>query len=161
MALNKADLVKRLEALEAEKQIRETLHNYSHTIDYGPGERWANAVFTSDGVFDVFTVDGRPIHKENGRAELDAYLETKKLPPVQYDKHLIFSPLIAVDGDEATVESYFVCFDDISDQPRIFVFGRYSDKLVKENGRWLFKERLAETEVTGPHRRRPVTEKAE
>ena len=159
MAPSKDDLVKRLQALEAQREIRETLYRYSHTIDYGPGERWADEVFTGDGVFDVFTVKGRPIHKENGRAELAAYLGTKKLPPVQYDKHLIFSPLITVNGDEATVESYFVGLDDIAERPRMFVFGRYSDKLVKEGGRWLIKERLAETEATAARQSQPVAEK--
>ena len=45
-----AELAKRLEALEAERDILETCYRYSHTIDYGPPEAWAE-VFTEDGEF--------------------------------------------------------------------------------------------------------------
>ncbi len=140
------ELAKRIEALEAERDILDTCYRYSHTIDYGPPEAWAE-VFTEDGVFDVYTAKGKQGHKENGRAELAQYLSTKDLPPVKYDKHVIFSPMITVNGDEAKVESYFAAFKDGDGGPAIGVYGLYHDTLIKENGTWLIKERLAEVET--------------
>ena len=144
------ELAKRIEALEAERDVLETCYRYSHTIDYGPPEAWAE-VFTEDGVFDVHTLEGKPGHKETGRAELAHYLSTKELPPAKYDKHVIFSPMITINGDEAKVESYFAAFKDAEGGPAIGVYGLYHDTLVKQNGTWLIKERLAEVE-TRPRR---------
>jgi hypothetical protein len=142
-------LEQRLQALEDERQIIETLHRYTHTIDYGPPEAWAN-VFTPDGVFDVYNINGKPAHKENGRGELARYLSTKRLPPILYDKHVVLSPVIqSNDGKTAKVDSYIVMFREMEDGgPRVSTWGRYYDILVKQpDGRWLIKERKAEMEV--------------
>lgn len=140
----------RLRALEDEKAILETLHRYSHTIDYGPSQAWAE-VFTEDGVFDVYNVDGRKVHKENGRKELARYLATKRLPPDAYDKHLVCSPVIQIKGAVAKAESYVVALrerDPASGGARVSTWGRYHDTFVRQpDGRWLIQERLAEMEV--------------
>ena len=141
-------LVERIEALEEEREIIQALYRYSHKVDYGPPEVWAN-VFTEDGVFDVYGIDGKSIHKEKGREELAHYLSTKKLPPVLYDKHLISSPVINVKGNKARVESYFVMLRDKDETGAMVVsYGRYHDTLVKKNGTWLIKERRAEVETS-------------
>lgn len=142
------DLRKRLQLLEDEKRIIETLHRYSHTIDYGPPEAWAG-VFTEDGVFDVYRVNGRKAHKESGRKELEKYLATKRLPPLLYDKHLVCSPVVSIKGDTAQVESYVVLLRELEvGGATVASWGRYHDTLVRQaNGTWLIKERLAEMEV--------------
>ena len=140
-------LKKRLQYLEDMEGIRQTLHSYSHTIDYGPFEDWAN-VFSPDGVFDVFRIDGAKVHKENGRSDLRRYLATKKLPPDLYDKHLICSPVVEIKGNTAKVESYIVMLRETSGEgARVYAWGRYHDTLVKRGGKWLIKERLAEMET--------------
>lgn len=143
-----AALKQRLRALEDERQIRETLHRYSHTIDYGPPEAWAG-VFTEDGVFDVYRVTGQKTHRECGREELARYLSTKRLPPLLHDKHLVCSPVIRIDGDTAKVESYVVLLREMEvGGARVASWGRYHDTLVRQpDGTWLIKERLAEMEV--------------
>ena len=142
------DLKKRLQTLEDEKQIIETLHRYSHTIDYGPPEAWAG-VFTEDGVFDVYRINGRKTHKESGRKELANYLSTKRLPPLLYDKHLVCSPVISIEGNTAKVESYVVLLREMEEGgATVASWGRYHDTLAKQaDGKWLIKERLAEMEV--------------
>ncbi len=152
-----AALKRRLDYLEDMEAIRETLHRYSHTIDNGPFEAWAN-VFTEDGVFDVFMIDGRKVHKENGRAELKRYLATKQLPPNLYDKHLIASPVITIKGNTATVESYVILLRETATEgPRVYSWGTYHDTLNKVRGKWLIKERLASMETrTGKVYKGPV-----
>ena len=142
------DMQRRVLLLEDERDIGEVFSRYSHTIDYGRQQEWAEC-FTPDGVFDVFTVAGKPVHKENGRDELFRYLGTKKLPPRRYDKHVLAAPLIEVEGETATAQSYFIMFSsNDGSAPFIGVYGRYKDTLVKEGGRWYLKERLAEVERT-------------
>lgn len=142
------ELQRRLEAIEDERRILETLHSYSHTIDYGPPEKWAD-VFTENGVFDVYRVTGAKTHREEGRGELVNYLSTKRLPPALYDKHLICSPVIKITGKVAKVKSYVILLRETEeDGPRVASWGRYHDTLVKQsNGKWLIKERLAEMET--------------
>ncbi|MSQ26432.1 MAG: nuclear transport factor 2 family protein [Dehalococcoidia bacterium] len=142
------DMQRRVQLLEDERDIGDVFSRYSHTIDYGRQEEWADC-FTEDGVFDVFTVDGRKVHKEHGRGELFRYLGGKKLPPQRYDKHVLAAPLIDVKGSTAKAQSYFIMFSSVAGSaPFIGVYGRYKDTLVKEGGRWYLKERLAEVERT-------------
>lgn len=157
LAKEVARLKRQVALLEDERQIRDTLHRYSLTIDYGPPPDWAN-VFTEDGVFDVYMVNQRKIHKENGRGDLRRYLATKKLPPIAYDKHLICSPVISIKGKTARVEAYVVTLrDEAPGGPRVSAWGRYYDTFEKQSdGRWLIKERRAEMEAVSrdPFRRR-------
>ncbi len=84
-------------------------------------------------------------------------MATKKLPPLAYEKHLIASPVIEINGDRATVEAYVVTLrDEAPGGPRVSAWGRYHDGFVKQNGRWLIQERKAEMEAVSrdPFRRK-------
>ncbi len=144
-----AALQARIQALEDERDILRTFYAYSHTIDSGKTREWAEC-FTADGVFNVFMVDGTPVHRENNRTELKAYLGSKQTPPEVYDKHILAAPVLRIAGDKATAESFFVAIGDGGQGPLVFTFGRYKDTLVKEKGKWLIKERKAETETRTP-----------
>lgn len=62
--------------------------------------------------------------------------------PDMFHKHLLFQPLIRLDGDRATVESGFARLDEGEDGPIVRSFGRYADVLVRcDDGRWRFAER--------------------
>ena len=144
-----AALEGKIQALEDERDILRAFYTYSHTIDYGKTREWSEC-FTADGVFNVFMTDGTPVHRENNRTELKAYLESKLTPPEVYDKHILAAPVIKIVGDKATAESFFIAIGDGGAGPLVFTFGRYNDTLVKESGRWLIKERKAETETRVP-----------
>lgn len=60
-------------------------------------------------------------------------------------------PAITVNGEQATVQSYFTRLDATRDgRPFIRAFGRYLDRMVKgADGVWRFTERVAEVEAVG------------
>src|ERR1700742_943786 len=136
------DLLARVEALEAERDILDTMYRYAHTIDVGDSDGCADC-FTEDGVFNVTTrLDGYEPYVVSGRAQLRDFVEHHTRPPALWHKHMIVEPRITIDGDTATGETYFLVLMDHEDEPIVRVFGRYLDKLRRESdGRWRFAER--------------------
>lgn len=136
------DLLARVEALEAERDILRTLYRYAHTIDVGDSDGWADC-FTQDGVFNVTTrVAGYTPYRIQGREQLRDFVEHHTRPPGLWHKHMIVEPIIDIDGDTATGETYFLVLMDHEDVPIVRVFGRYIDTLRKEaDGQWRFVER--------------------
>jgi ketosteroid isomerase-like protein len=142
-----ADLEARLELLEAERAITRTLHRYAQSIDYGDEEGWVDC-FTEDGVFDVRSRHAHQLKRLiTGRDELRAFVARHTRAPELWHKHLLIEPLIDVDGETATCVSYLLVVMEHEDVPVMRVFGRYRDRLVRgEDGRWRFRERIAEIE---------------
>jgi len=141
-------LLARLQVLEDERGILQTLYQYGHSMDYGPDPDFVDC-FTPDGVWEVrmrripdggFTC--------SGGAEIAASLEaqTSVRAPALYAKHLLIEPRIVVDGGEASVDSYFVRIEPREDGPtQIVASGRYLDRLVRcDDGQWRFTRRIAE-----------------
>jgi SnoaL-like domain len=141
-------LIARLELLEAERAILETLYQYGHAVDYGPDADWLSC-FTEDGVWDIrMRNNPSASFRCEGQAELRAGLDaqsTVRVPAV-YVKHLVVEPRIVISGDDATVESYFLRVEPgETGGSRIVASGRYLDRMVRcDDGRWRFKERIAE-----------------
>jgi hypothetical protein len=141
-------ILARLQVLEDERAILRTLYQYGHAMDYGPDADFIDC-FTDDGVWDVRmrrTPDGA--FTCAGRTEIAASLEaqTSVRAPALYAKHLLVEPRIALDGDSATVDSYFVRIEPQDDGPtQIVASGRYLDDLIRgDDGRWRFTHRIAE-----------------
>lgn len=141
-------LSERLRVLEDERAILQTLHQYGHSMDYGPDADFIDC-FTEDGVWDV-QMRKTPASgfKCRGHAEIEASLatQTSVRAPALYAKHLVIEPLIAVTGDEASVQSYFLRVEPQDSGPsQIVASGRYLDSLVRcPDGRWRITERVAE-----------------
>ena len=141
-------LSERLQALEDERAILETLHQYGHSMDYGPDAEFVDC-FTPDGLWDVRmrkSPDGS--FQCRGHSEIETSLSGQSAlrVPALYAKHLVMDPRIVVTGDEAAVQSYFLRVEphDVG-RPRIVASGRYLDHLVRcDDGRWRFTERIAE-----------------
>jgi len=130
-----------------ERAIVRTLHQYGHAMDYGLEQQFVD-VFTEDGIFDVRLPDGRIGHREEGRAELAAYIAKYPKPPTVYNKHIMVDPLIEINGDQATVESYWIALrGDANRKPTMACFGRYKDDVRKIDGKWLIKERFTQIEA--------------
>jgi hypothetical protein len=141
-------LVARLQVLEDERSILQTLYRYGHSMDYGPDADFVDC-FTDDGVWDVRMrriPDGA--FTCSGRNEITASLEaqTSVRSPALYAKHLLVEPRITLDGDTASVDSYFVRIEPRDDGPtQIVASGRYLDQLIRcDDGRWRFTHRIAE-----------------
>ena len=138
---------KELALLLEERAILRLLHRYAHAMDYGDESAWVD-VFTPDGVFDVIeVVGGHRVHRESGRAAFSAFISAYHKPPF-YQKHMMVDPIIQIDGTSARVEAYFMLLqrDEADGQPLLVAFGRYHDRLVKQDGRWRIAERRAEVE---------------
>ena len=141
------DLAARVALLEDERAIVRTLHAYAHAIDYGDEEAWVSC-FSEDGVFDI---RGRAPHQPTrlitGRDELRRFIARHTRAPELWHKHLLVEPLIQVDGRTATCSSYLAVVMEHEGRPVLRVFGRYRDRLVKEDdGVWRFAERIADIE---------------
>jgi 3-phenylpropionate/cinnamic acid dioxygenase small subunit len=63
-----------------------------------------------------------------------------KTPPTSSLVHLIANVLIELDGDEAAVESYHLCFMTGGDTDTT-IAGRYLDSFASRNGRWAITHR--------------------
>jgi ketosteroid isomerase-like protein len=140
-------LSSRLRLLEDERAILGTLNAYGHAIDYGDEERYLD-LFTDDAAFDARgRAPGDVTRVVRGREALADFAAHFSRPPEGWHKHLVIEPLIEVEGDVASVASYFAVLRDDGSQPIVWVFGRYRDTLVRcADGRWRFSLRIAEVE---------------
>ncbi|MFP6709053.1 MAG: nuclear transport factor 2 family protein [Alphaproteobacteria bacterium] len=121
--------------------IHSLLNQYCHVVDRGTVDEIA-ALFCEDAIL-------RPLHEGpevfEGRAAIRAWYDS-------YDKrvrvgrrhrlHRISVPFIVVDGATARVDCYLDSTAVLVATNVISVSaGRYEDKLVKADGRWLFRDR--------------------
>ena len=156
-----AQLEARLERLENLESIRDSLHRYAHSIDYGRQSDWVDC-FTQDGRFVFKFLPGKSpypgpepaggaVFAFQGSAELTGFIQGHSRAPQVFHKHLMIEPLIDLQGDTAHVSSYFVLMLEMEDGSRdVFTFGRYLDVMRRgPDGRWRFLERVAEVEACG------------
>ena len=153
LARQLAGITARLDLLEDERGIMDTLYKYGHTIDYGRHAEWVDC-FTDDGAFDI-RFRGEPQRRFEGHAALAAFVANHSSPPARYHKHFVLDPQITIDGHMASVVSYLTRFDAVpSDkpgsgmEPAIKAFGRYLDTMRKcPDGRWRFLERIGDSDA--------------
>lgn len=141
-------LSERLQALEDERAILQTLYQYGHSMDYGPDADFVDC-FTPNGVWDVrMRRSSVGSFQCRGHREIESSLaeQTAVRAPALYAKHLVMDPRIVVTGDEAAVQSYFLRVEPCDAGPtQVVASGRYLDRLVRcDDGRWRFTERVAE-----------------
>jgi hypothetical protein len=121
--------------------ILQVLHKYCHSVDRGTADEVAE-LFHRDGVLlPRYESDERYEGREAVRGWYAHYIEDFRAK-VRYLRHKIESPVIEIAGNEATS----VCYLDadsitVSTNAANVAFGRYEDKLIKDDGRWWFKER--------------------
>ena len=126
----------------------QTLYQYGHAMDYGPDADFVDC-FTPDGVWDVRmrkTPSGAFTCAGHGEIAASLETQTSVRAPALYAKHLLIEPQIVVDGDDASVQRYFVRIASEDAAPtQIVASGRYLDQLIRcHDGRWRLTERIAE-----------------
>lgn len=117
-------------------EIQTLVARYNHAVDSGDGESFAVA-FTEAGVLDAGALF------VEGHEALAQFAEG--LPNgVREPRHVTSNLLIEGSGDRATMQSYVQMFALAGDPPvqHIAASGRYSDELVKLEGRWHFERRV-------------------
>ena len=122
-------------ALEDKEAIRELLYEYCHHADSGDHAARAS-LFTEDAEFIMATRTART------RKGIEEYVASIWPPGGRPRRqHCMVNPLIRLNGDEARVESYVVMFREADGGPKVAYGGRYIDHVVKQGGRWLFRQR--------------------
>lgn len=115
-------------------EIRELLAQYCFALDAERFEEMA-ALFTPDGVWETAFGTG------TGRAGIVAQARAIATGPRPRRVHLTTNIVIEVDGDTATARSNWTLLQNSPAGPMIGSGGAYSDRLIKLDGRWLFKHR--------------------
>lgn len=115
------------------EDIRALLVRYCQLCDDGDFEAFA-ALFDDDA---TFTVLGETHH---GRDQIQAFMAAAQ-PPEARGKHLISQPLIVLDGDTATTATDYAFIGRARGGLAVTSSGRYVDRLVRRDGRWLFAAR--------------------
>lgn len=115
-----------------EEQIRRTLAEFCVFLDERRFREWSD-LFTEDGVF-CDHVTREAIYTWISGDELATKPELKR-------KHTVHNVLIDVSGDEARATADLVMFDKTGDSPWFILTGKYTDHLVRDDGRWRFRNR--------------------
>ncbi|MBM3347892.1 MAG: nuclear transport factor 2 family protein, partial [Betaproteobacteria bacterium] len=85
------DIERRLQYLEDEQAILDTLYGYGHGLDYGHEDAWIDC-WTEDAVLDW---PGRALMR--GHAELRAGFRKHTHAPQAWHKHLLVEPRIVIE----------------------------------------------------------------
>jgi hypothetical protein len=121
--------------------IEQLLHRYCHALDRGSIDEVVELFHPDAVLLPAYQSDARLVGREAVRDWYASYDRTLRAN-VRHLRHKISCPLIEVSGNSATS----VCYLDAdavptgSEEPIVLV-GRYEDELVREEGRWWFKER--------------------
>jgi hypothetical protein len=140
------ELGQRVQRLEDERAVLETLYSYAHGLDYGP----------EDEFVDVFTADGEwrrvpstlPERAFSGVSGLRTMYRDHTHAPDYFHKHVVVNAVVKVNGDQASARSYLVFVPADKDGPYVRAFSRCNDELVRcKDGRGRIHRRRAELEA--------------
>jgi uncharacterized protein (TIGR02246 family) len=140
-----ASLSARLQKFEDKEEIQNLLLDYGRHLDsrdFGAYSR----LFATDGEW----VGG--FGSVSGPANIQAFMEKNMGtgPNRAKNYHLLSNFVITVNGDTATAWSRWAFVVPAERGAVISQAGRYDDTLVRENGRWKFKRRVASNDTPAP-----------
>lgn len=135
----------RVRRLEDREEIRTLLMDYGRHLDGRDFRAYAN-LFATDGEW----VGG--FGSVKGRAAIQAFMEKNigTAPNRGNTYHLLSNFVITVQGNTATAWSRWAFVVPGASGAVISQAGRYDDELVRENGRWQFKRRVASNDTAPP-----------
>lgn len=123
----------RLERLEDIQAIQQLFIEYGHYLDAGDFEAYGR-LFAEEGQIQL-----GPLGRARGPEAITRLMRNNLEQQVGNSYHLITSPIIALNGDQASSEVMWTVIvrSDLG-QPRLTMMGRHKDKLIKRSGQWLF-----------------------
>lgn len=115
-------------------QIHQLYGTYCHSVDEGDGKAFS-ACFTTDGVLDA---GGPPV---KGAEALAGFADSipSAVPGI---RHLVGNIVVSGQGDEAEGRAYLTAYSSAGGATQVLTTGRYRDRLRRQDGRWLFSERV-------------------
>lgn len=140
------DNLRGIKVLEARTKIEELKAAYARGADAvfrtpGPASALALAdLFTQDGVLDL-----GPYGRFEGRAALLDAFENLLPLGTKWSTHYIVSPIITIDGNDATGSWYYNIKSvpkSPENAPLFDILGGYEDKYRRVNGVWRIRETL-------------------
>jgi uncharacterized protein (TIGR02246 family) len=141
-----ASLAARLQKFEDKEEIQTLLLDYGRHLDSRDFASYGG-LFAKDGewVGGFGTIGGGP-------ASIQAFMEKAMGTGPNRGKnyHLLSNFVIDVKGDTATAWSRWAFVVPGEKGAVISQAGRYDDTLVRENGRWRFKRRVASNDTEAP-----------
>jgi hypothetical protein len=119
------------------ERIRRLVALYAQLLDSGRLSEWGE-LFTADATFAVY---GRTYR---GRDEIVREIGGMQPGPGASVKHLLLAPVVDLGHDgEALAWTDVTVLAAASGRPAsIATMGRYHDRLLREDGRWRFRERV-------------------
>lgn len=141
-----AFLAKRLQKLEAEKQIRDLVMEYARLLDAGDFAAFSR-LFTQNGKW-IGLLDGEwtTVHGPGDiRSMMEKVFSGRSYDPDNVNNvHLVSNIRIDVDGNRATGFSrWTVITRNDSGEPFVRLTGHYEDVYIHDAGRWKFLKRTA------------------
>jgi uncharacterized protein (TIGR02246 family) len=144
-AQSKEPVETRLQRFEDKEEIQSLLLDYGRFLDSRDFKSYAS-LFAKDGEW----VGG--FGSVSGPANIQAFMEKNMGtgPNRANNYHLLSNFVITVQGDAATAWSRWAFVVPGQGGATISQAGRYDDTLVRENGRWRFKRRVASNDTGAP-----------
>ncbi len=121
--------------------IQQLLHRYCFVVDDGTPDEVASLFHETATLVPVYSGE-QPCKGRAAIREWYAAFNRNVRSRVDHLRHCVTNPLIDVQGSEATARCY-VTADSISKKHGVphTLLGYYVDRLIKDGGRWYFKER--------------------
>ena len=141
-AAESPSLAARIQRLEDIEEIRVVLLNYGRYLDAHDFAAYSQ-LFAKDGEW----TGG--FGSVKGPAAIQAFME-KNIPGPNtgHTFHLLSNFVIEVHGDTATAGSRWTdVTPNAEKRPAMAQAGRYDDQLVRENGHWKFRRRVAGNDI--------------
>jgi hypothetical protein len=144
-----ASLALRIKTIEDREEIQRALLNYGRYLDARQLANYAN-LFAKDGEW----VGGFGVVKTP--KAIQEFMEKNLGPGANstHTYHLLTNFMIDVKGDEATAWSRWAFVTPMAGatsateaKPNLAQGGHYEDKLVREDGKWKFKQRIAFADI--------------
>jgi hypothetical protein len=141
-----ADLEQRVARLEAIEEIKRAKERYAKICDAGYSPDEVATVFTEDAVWD----GGDQLGRHEGIEAIRRFFgETA----ISWAVHYMIAPAIDVNDDlSAATGTWYLFEPSIIDDTAIWIMARYTDKLVREEDGWKFKEMNVEPLAITPTR---------
>jgi uncharacterized protein (TIGR02246 family) len=141
-AQSRGDAASRIQRLEDRAEIERLLIEYGRSLDARDFRAYSQ-LFAKDGVW------SGGFGTVQGPAAIQAFME-KAMPGqnTAHNFHILSSFAIDVNGDTATAWSRWTFMAPGPNNTAVAAqSGRYDDTLVREDGRWKFKRRVASNDI--------------